>query len=60
MTKDELLKRLAEIMAKFENPRLNPRGDQERCHAEADGALLEFIGDPDVTIAYGEIPKWYA
>lgn len=37
-----------------------PRHDPERDHGEADDALLEFIGDADITAAYNAIEKWYA
>ena len=29
-------------------------------HIEADDALLDFIGDPIITEAYGRVDKWYA
>ncbi|HEY8861032.1 MAG TPA: hypothetical protein VIN37_02920 [Candidatus Limnocylindria bacterium] len=50
MTKAELLQRL--IVAKS--------FDQETGHSEADGALVDFIDDAEVTAAYDAIPKWYA
>ena len=35
-------------------------GDFEQAHAEADKALLNFIGDAEVTKAFDEVGKWYA
>jgi hypothetical protein len=35
-------------------------GDEEINHGRADDALLEFIGDPEVTAAFRAIAKWYA
>lgn len=32
-----------------------PSGD----HYKADRLLLEYIGSPEVTQAFGDIPKWY-
>ena len=34
--------------------------DQEMAHVDADDALLEFIGDEDITRAWNAIEKWYA
>jgi hypothetical protein len=53
MTRDELLAKLREL------------GDRvgfgtESDHIEADRALLEYIGDPEITEAFGNIEKWYA
>lgn len=50
MTKEQLLARLKEC-------ELN--GDTEASHVDADMALLEFIGDPEVTAAFNAIDKWY-
>ena len=35
-------------------------GDPEMAHAEADQALLDYIGEREVTEAYERIDKWYA
>lgn len=35
-------------------------GDIESAHYCADEALLEFIGDKEITVAYEAIEKWYA
>jgi hypothetical protein len=35
-------------------------GDPENAHFEADKALLEFIGDEEVTKLYERITRWYA
>lgn len=50
MTKAELLEKL----------RACNTGDEEVDHANADDALLEFINDPEVTVAFEAIDKWYA
>jgi hypothetical protein len=34
--------------------------EPESAHAVADRALLAYINDPDITEAYGAVPKWYA
>jgi len=34
--------------------------DEEDDHIDADKALLEFIGDPEVTEAFHSIRKWYS
>lgn len=34
--------------------------DTEGAHCDADGLLLDYIGDPDIAEAYGNIEKWYA
>jgi len=49
---DALLIRLRECKAND--------GDPESAHADADRALLDFIGDPEVTDAFEAIDKWYA
>ena len=51
MTRDELLARLRALAS---------ARDAETAHGDADDALIEFIGDPDVTAAFAAIPKWYA
>jgi hypothetical protein len=51
MTKDELLKKLAECN---ENP------DQEVAHVDADQLLVEYIGDDEIALAYHAIDKWFA
>lgn len=50
MTRDEVLKRLRSLHS----------GDEEVDHLDADGALLEYINDPEISQAFNEIPKWYA
>lgn len=35
-------------------------GDQEQQHARADGLLLRFIDDIEITEVYHKIEKWYA
>lgn len=52
MTKEELLKKLAEIK-KYD-------GDTEAAHGDADDALLEYINDEEISNAYNIIDKWYA
>lgn len=51
MTKDELLKRLAEC---------NEDTDQGSAHANADQLLVEYIGDDEIALAYHAIDKWFA
>ena len=51
MTREELLMRLAECAR-------NP--DREVAHIEADEAVLEYVGDADVTAAFDAFEKWYA
>jgi hypothetical protein len=34
--------------------------DEETAHYHADGALLDFIDDEEVTRAFNNIKKWYA
>ena len=34
--------------------------DEEVDHKDADGFLLQYIGDPEITEAYAAIRKWYA
>lgn len=34
--------------------------DPEGSHREADWALLEYIGDDEVTAIYEHVEKWYA
>lgn len=51
MNKEKLLKRLAELQLV---------DDTEYVHTSADKALLEFIGDKEITSAFEDLPKWYA
>lgn len=51
MTRKELLESLSEL-ANF--------SDDEVAHYEADQALLDYINDPEVTGAWGKIPRWYS
>ncbi len=51
MTKEELLTKLTA---------LRTSGDPEDAHCEADDLLVEYINDPDIAEAYGDVPKWYA
>jgi hypothetical protein len=53
VTKEELITKLKELLEES-------HGDCENTHVEADEALLEFINDPEITEAFGEIEKWYA
>jgi hypothetical protein len=36
------------------------RSDPEEGHIAADEALLDYIGDPEITQAFESIGKWYA
>ena len=51
MTRDELLSLLAEYARET---------DTEGAHADADAALIAYIGDPEIDAAYRAIDKWYA
>jgi hypothetical protein len=52
MERDDLL-RLLQIIAEQQN------GDPEIAHSNADQALLDYINDEEVTVAYEAIEKWY-
>ena len=52
MKKEELIKRLKNIN--------KPGGDIKLNHCTADGLLLEFINDPEITQAFADVDKWYA
>lgn len=54
MTREDLIKKLKDIAASTAEG-----GDVELNHEEADGLLLEYIDDPDVTDAFGSICKLY-
>ena len=51
MNKKDLLKILKKCAA---------NSDCEMAHGDADDALLEFIGDPEIIDAFEKIEKWYA
>lgn len=51
LTKRELLAVLAKAAVS---------SDTESAHADADSALLRFIGDPEITRAYRAINRWYS
>lgn len=51
MTRDELLAALRSLAF---------IDDFEMAHVQADDALLDFIGDAEVTAAFGAIKKQYA
>lgn len=51
MTKQRLLRTLE---------RLAESDDTESAHSAADDALIAFINDEEIAIAYRAIPKWYA
>lgn len=55
MTRDELL-----ALLRSQNERDQPGGDPEEWHGTADGALLAYIADPEITEAFAQIMKWYA
>ncbi len=50
MTKEEALQALRAL----------DTSDPEEAHTFADGILLALIGDPEITKAWGDIPKWFA
>ena len=51
--KQKLLKVLGELLVLSES-------DPEAAHGKADEALLEYIADPAITVAFDEIKKYYA
>jgi hypothetical protein len=51
MTKETLIKKLREY---------SRMGDVETAHFMADEALLKFINDEDIQLAFYNISKWYA
>lgn len=53
MTKDELLKALRKCIKES-------KIDEECAHERADGLLLQYINDADVSKAFAAIDKWYA
>lgn len=52
MTKAELLDRLSKI--------IEGNYDPEVQHQDADDAVLRFINDPEVSLLYDQVPKYYA
>ena len=57
MTKIELLKKLKELekLSLHDDPNA-----PEEAHHMADKALLEFIGDEEISQVFASIYKWYA
>ncbi len=51
MTKEEVIRELEKLVGD---------SDPEDAHLKADGILLEFIGDVEITRLYNLIEKWYA
>ena len=51
MTKDELIIILN---------RCALDGDTEVAHGRADDALIDYINDPEIALAFDSIEKWYA
>lgn len=51
--KQALLKKLAEC-------RKDSEGDAKCAHKQADGLLLEYIGDGEIMQAFLKIKRWYA
>jgi len=56
MTRDELLEQLRALAARADRDEDEPEQD----HAVADGMLLAYINDPEVTSAFASIRKWYS
>lgn len=54
MTKQELINELTRIAETYNGK------DQEAGHVHADEALLAYINDDDVTVAYSKIEAWYS
>lgn len=51
MTKEELLEILSDCAKDM---------DIESAHISADGALLDFINDPDISDAFKQVPRYYS
>jgi len=60
--KKQLIKRLRELAGSTEGwSAPDYKGESpESAHVKADEALLEYIGDEEVTKAFDSIDKWYA
>jgi len=54
MNKQELIKQLGEQYG------ADVIKDTETSHINADGLLLEFIDDEEISAAFNKVPKWYA
>ena len=52
LTREALLARLAEYA--------QPETDPEQVHPLADQALLDYLDDPGIAVAFEKITKWYA
>lgn len=50
----------AELMEKLKLIAEHSKDDSEVAHSLADEALIEFIGDADIRMAFDNIIKWYA
>jgi hypothetical protein len=50
--RDAIIKRLRECSGWERDP--------ESAHADADQALLDYIGDEEVSAEYGKVEKWYS
>jgi hypothetical protein len=57
MTKSEKKQKLLKVLGKLTGLSKN---DPEDAHGKADEALLEYIADPDITVAFDGIKKYYA
>lgn len=56
--KKELLKKLYDLH--LEANSMESGRDQQDYHMDADNLLLEYIDDEQITMAFRDIPKWYA
>jgi hypothetical protein len=54
-TKADCRAKLLEVLRKCAE-----NGDYEEAHADADDALIEYIGDEEIATTYAEVGKWYA
>jgi len=62
MEKKELIEKLNELATKCEVYAATPfkiDGDPSDWHMEADGLLLKYIHDDDITTAFNAIERWY-
>ncbi|MBI2623082.1 MAG: hypothetical protein HYW65_00690 [Candidatus Liptonbacteria bacterium] len=62
VTKEQLIERLQELAGSTEGwSEQNHKGESpESAHVKADRALLEYIGDEEVTKVFDSVDKWYA
>jgi hypothetical protein len=60
MTKEELIEALNGLEEKYTNPNDLRRVDREQVHLDADGMILEYLNDKDISEAFYRLELWYA